>query len=83
VGFNGKYQPTDFLVDQISLTVNDGPNSISSDHPRGPAVLFCDGSVYRLNPSIDRDTLKAMLTINGGEDVSRTKLLKNGLLIEP
>ena len=75
--------PNDFRVDQMSLTINDGPNSISSDHPRGPAVFFCDGAVYRLNPKIDRDTLRAMLTINGGEDVSRAMLVKNGLLVEP
>ena len=75
--------PRDFVFDQMSLTVNDGPNSISSDHPRGPAVLFCDGVVYRLNPAIDRDTLRAMLTINGGEDVSRVRLVKNGLIVEP
>ncbi len=75
--------PQDFLIDEMSLTVNDGPNSISSDHSRGPAVLFCDGIVYRLNPAIDRDTLKSLLTINGGEDVSRDRLVKNGLLVEP
>ena len=75
--------PRDFLLDEMSLTVNDGPNSISSDHSRGPAVLFCDGVVYRLNPAIDRGTLEALLTINGGEEVSRDRLVKEGLLVEP
>lgn len=75
--------PQDFFIDQMSLTVNDGPNSISSDHPRGPAVLFCDGAIYRLKSAIDRDTLWAMLTINGGEKVSRDQLVKDGLLVEP
>jgi len=75
--------PKDFVFDQMSLVVNDGPNSISSDHPRGPAVIFCDGAVYRLNPAIDRDTLLAMLTINGGEDLSRRRLVTGGLLVQP
>ena len=75
--------PRDFLFDQMSFSVNDGPNSISSDHPRGPAVFFCDGAVFRLNPAIDRDTLRAMLTINGGEDIDRNRLIKNGLIVEP
>jgi len=75
--------PRDFIFDQMSFVVNDGPNSISSDHPRGPVVLFCDGAVYRLNPAIDRDILRAMLTINGGEDLSRRLLVTRGLLVQP
>jgi hypothetical protein len=75
--------PVDLDVATMSFTVNDGPNSISSRHPRGPAVLFCDGEVFRLNPSIDPDTLKALVTIDGGENISRDQLLDIGLLVSP
>lgn len=75
--------PVDLNVEAMSFTVNDGPNSISSRHPRGPAVMFCDGAVFRLNPLIDSGTLKALVTINGGEEVSRDQLVDRGLLISP
>lgn len=75
--------PLDFDVDKLSFAINDGPASISSDDPLGPLVLFADGGVYRLNSTIDADTLRALITINGNEDVSRDRLLARGLLIEP
>lgn len=75
--------PNDLDTRSMSFTVNDGQNSISSSHPRGPAVLFCDGTVYRLNPAIDPDTLKALITINGREDVSRDRLVARGFLLPP
>lgn len=75
--------PRDLDVATMSFTVNDGPNSISSRHPRGPAVLFCDWTVYRLNPAIDPDTLESLITINGGEPVSRDDLVERGVLVEP
>jgi hypothetical protein len=70
----------DFDLATMSMRVNDGPNSISSKHPHGPAVLFCDGEVFRLNPLIDADTLHALMTIDGGEKVSRDSLVVSGLL---
>ncbi|WP_390631056.1 DUF1559 family PulG-like putative transporter [Roseiconus lacunae] len=75
--------PRDLDVATMSFTVNDGPNSISSRHPRGPAVLFCDWAIYRLNPAIDEDTLKAMVTIDGGEELSRELLVERGMLLAP
>lgn len=75
--------PLDFDVDELSLRINDGPSSISSRDPRGPLVLFADGGVYRLNPAIDVDTMKALITINGNEDVSRARLMERGVLTEP
>ena len=75
--------PEDLNAATMSFTVNDGPNSISSRHPRGPAVLFGDGAVYRLNPDIDPDTLRALITIDGAEDISRNRLVDAGLLVDP
>ena len=75
--------PNDFDLSKMSMRVNAGPNSISSFHSSGPAVLFCDGEVFRLNPSIDEDTLRALLTVDGGESISREKLISNGLLLPP
>ena len=65
------------------MRVNTGPNSISSLHPSGPAVLFCDWKVFRLNPSIDADTLRALLTVDGGEQIARDQLIATGLLLPP
>lgn len=64
--------PQDFDVERMSLKVNDSAAlSISRTHPRGPAVLFADGQVFRLPPDIDENTLRAMITINGGEPIDR------------
>ncbi len=43
---------------------------LSSCHPFGVNVLFCDGSVRFINATIDRKILKAMLTIDGGEQIN-------------
>jgi hypothetical protein len=75
--------PVDLEVATMSLTVNDGPKSISSRHPHGPVVMFCDGEVFRLNPAIDPDSLKALITIDGGESISREQLLDRRLLLSP
>lgn len=76
-------RPTDFDVTNLSLTINAGINSISSDDPHGPLVLFADGAVYRLNPTIDAGTLRALITASGNEDVSRDRLVADGTLVDP
>ncbi|WP_283435702.1 DUF1559 domain-containing protein [Neorhodopirellula lusitana] len=73
----------DFDLATMSMRVNDGDHSISSNHPSGPAVLFCDWMVFRLNPMIDPDTLHALLTVDGGEPISRDGLVASGMLILP
>jgi hypothetical protein len=75
--------PTDLDIDEMSYLLNDGPKSISSPHPRGPAVLFCDGAVYRLHSSITPDILRAIVTIDGGETISRDNLIAKGFLVPP
>jgi len=72
--------PNDLDIDTMSFKINDGANSISSHHPTGPAVLFCDGAVFRMNPETPPDIVRAMCTIDGGENVSRDFLISQGYL---
>lgn len=68
-------------MEAMSFKVNDSRAlSISSTHPRGPAVLFADGKVFRLSSDIDENTLRAMTTINGGEPIDRDHLIECKLL---
>ncbi len=73
--------PVDLDFDDMSFKINDGSKSISSHHPTGPAVLFCDRVVLRLNPAISPEIVRGLCTINGGEDLSRDALIEQGLLI--
>ncbi|MEM8671695.1 MAG: hypothetical protein AAGG48_29525 [Planctomycetota bacterium] len=77
-------EPVDFDATHMSFVVNDSATlSISSDHPRGPAVLFGDGAVYRLSPYTVPQIVKAMVTINGGEELDRDRLVLDGVLVAP
>ncbi len=52
--------------------------SISSHHPAGPAVVFADRiGAYRLRPPFSLQTLRAMLTIAGGDEVNKADLIKD------
>lgn len=64
-------EPRDLNVEGMSFKIND-PNGIGlrSNHSRGVNVFFADGSVRSLNEHIDPMVLKALITIDGGEDVS-------------
>ena len=73
--------PVDLEFDTMSFAVNGGPQSVSSLHPSGPAVLFCDGAVFRVNPAIDPEMVRGMCTIRGGERISRDSLIAEGLLV--
>lgn len=73
--------PVDLELNTMSFAINKGPQSISSCHPSGPAVLFCDGAVFRINPAIDAEIVRGMCTISGGEQISRDSLIAEGLLV--
>ena len=47
----------------------DSPKEISSRYV-DPAVVMVDCTIYRLTKKVEPETLRAMLTINGGEDVT-------------
>lgn len=75
------HESKDFDVGTMSFVINDRDSlSVSSSHKRGPVVLFADGEVYRLSPTVDAETLRAMITINGGEALDRKDLIDRGLL---
>jgi hypothetical protein len=58
--------------------------AISSEDPSGPAVLFADGNIFRLNSTrMANSTLEAMISIDGGEAVDRAQLLRDGQLSFP
>jgi hypothetical protein len=73
--------PLDLNGTEMSLRVNDGPNSIGSTSGRMPCVCFGDGQVFYLSPKIPASALKALLTINGREEVSRDACIRNGWLV--
>lgn len=76
-------EPRDLEFDSMSFQVNDSHQpSISAPHPLGPVVVFADGITgYRIHNSLRPETLKGLLTIAGGEEASRERLLRktNGL----
>lgn len=74
-------EPKDLQFDEMSFTINHPTKpSISSPHAAGPGVVFADGRFRRISKTMPPDILKALLTINGGEDISRKDLVRKGLL---
>ena len=74
-------EPRDLQFDQMSFTINHPTKpSISSPHSKGPGVMFADGRFFRIAESMPPTTLKALVTINGEEDISRDQLVSQGLL---
>ena len=59
-------EPKDF---DISLAGIPGPGGLSSFHTGGFQAALADGSVRFISGNINPQTLKALLTINGGETV--------------
>ncbi len=74
-------EPRDLEFDRMSFKINHKSQpSIGSRHPSGPAVVFADGTVARISKSMPPNTLRALLTRNGGEKVDRQQLVDEGLL---
>jgi hypothetical protein len=51
----------------MDFTLN-SPNGLSSRYT-DPAIVMVDGSIFKLTKTMHPETLRAMLTINGGEKV--------------
>ena len=64
-------EPRDLALGTMSFRVND-PNGrgVSSYHSGGAAVKLTDGSGRFIGNDFDPKLLKALITIDGGEDVS-------------
>ncbi len=63
-------EPRDLSLEQAITS------GVSSPHPRGPAVIFADSKVFRIAPTVSRETLSALITIDRGEHVSRDALIR-------
>ena len=61
-------EPRDLEFATMDWAIN-SPRGISSKYD-APAAVFLDGSVRRLNPAIRPEVLRALVTIDGGEQVS-------------
>jgi prepilin-type processing-associated H-X9-DG protein len=59
-------EPRDLSLDQLPLEIN-APGGISSRHPGGANVGFCDGTVHFLSEDMAADQLRALITTSGGE----------------
>ena len=69
-------EPRDLDVKNMQFHVVGGnqpgaKNEISSAHPNGAYVAFCDGSVRFLSATTDPKQVEAMTTIDGGEQIQR------------
>jgi len=75
-------EPRDLRVEDMSFTVNDPKRpSISSSRRWGPYVVFADSiHTYRLSPLLDPETLKALTTRAGGEEMCLGELDDIGLV---
>lgn len=62
-------EPRDLPFDSISLRVND-PQGLSSKY-LSPGVLMVDGSLRHLDEGLPEDVFRAMLTADGGEQLTR------------
>ncbi|XZE35994.1 DUF1559 domain-containing protein [Pirellulaceae bacterium SH501] len=73
--------PRDLDFDTMKFRVNalDGP-SVSSKHPSGALVCFADCEVYTMTPEVTEAELRAMLTIAGNENITRSHLINRGVL---
>ena len=64
-------EPRDLEFDDIGrMTGMATSTGVSSNHPGNRAlVAFCDGHSHIILTKIRPDTLKALLTVDGGEDI--------------
>ena len=67
-------EPRDLQFNRLSFKINGAKGKeISSYHPQGANVAFCDGSVRLLKNGTNPQLVKAMATIDVGESVTEEK----------
>lgn len=64
-------QPRDLPIDQMSFRINDptAKHAIRSNHLGGANVVFANAAARFIPSDLQPQTVRALLTINGGEDV--------------
>ena len=68
-------EPRDLHVRQMNCQINaPAGQGISSKHPGGAQVVWCDGSASFLPDSASPDTVRAIITVAGGERISEGDL---------
>jgi len=82
VGISASWtEPKDLEFDSMSFRINDkNQPGISSHHRHGAYVGFADGSCYFVTDKISESELRALITIAGGESVTRKDLIDRGIL---
>ncbi len=74
-------EPKDLRFDSMTFEINSTTGvGISGLHDRGPTVVFADGAACRINPKIPEKYVRALLTANGGENITRAQLHQAGWL---
>lgn len=64
-------EPKDLNFDELDFKINSGKRpGISSHHRGGVNVIFCDGHQQFISAQMKPETIKALLTIDGGEKIS-------------
>lgn len=63
-------EPRDLQFDSMNWTVND-PAGVSSKYDKA-AVVMLDGSLRKLEPTLTKEILQALLTVSGGEQLEST-----------
>ncbi len=68
-------EPRDLTLDEALRGINPPHQpGISSHHPGGADAVFCDGHVQYLSDELNPNTLRALLTKDGGEPVNPNEL---------
>lgn len=62
-------EPTDLDFNQMQMMIGGGPTEMGSHHPGGLNVLYGDGAVRFVSQAVDANTLRGMITRDGGEAV--------------
>jgi hypothetical protein len=63
-------EPKDLEFDKMDFTINGQKPCVGSHHTSGANVALCDASVHYFCDTLAPETLKAALTIDGGEKVN-------------
>lgn len=63
-------EPRDLDASQMSFAVNAAGNEISSNHPGAAMAVFADGHSSALSNNANPQTLRALVTPSGGEQIT-------------